>query len=250
MMSFRLGPLNLPEPKYLGPVLLAWGASLVVLVAQKDLGSSLLFFALFVVMLWVATERATYLAVGSLLFALGAYVSWTQFAHVQQRVDIWLDPWTDAKGDGFQVVESWFSLAWGGITGTGPGLGSPDRIPAAETDFIFSVIGEELGLLGATVILAAFMVMIGTGLRIAARTEPPFEKLLAVGLTTLLGVQSFIIIAGVTRLLPLTGVTLPFISYGGSSLVANYVLLALLMRVSDDNALRRASQSEREAPRQ
>ena len=246
MMSLRIGPLHLPEVKYLGPVLVAWGASVVVMVAEKDLGSSLLFFALFVVMLWVATERATYLAIGGTLFAIGAYVSWTQFAHVQQRIEIWLDPWTDPKGDGFQVVESWFSLAWGGITGTGPGLGNPGQIPAAETDFIFSVIGEELGLLGATLILAAFLVMIGSGLRIASRAEPAFEKLLAVGLTTLLGVQAFIIIAGVTRLLPLTGVTLPFISYGGSSLVANYVLLAILMRISDDNSLRRAARLERE----
>ena len=235
MATFGVGPLKLPDPKHLGPIFMAWGFSLLVMFFEKDLGSALLFFTLFVVMLWLATQRASYLVFGSLLFGAGAYAAWTFFAHVQQRVDIWINPWQDAKGDGFQVVESWFALAFGGVTGTGPGLGNPDRIPVAETDFIFSVIGEELGLLGATLVIVAFVLMIGTGLRIAINAEAAFDKLLAAGLTTLIGVQSFIIIAGVLRLLPLTGVTLPFVSYGGSSLVANYVLLALLMRISDDN---------------
>ncbi len=228
----------LPDPKYLGPVLLAWGASLVVMTMEKDLGSSLMFFALFIVLLWVATERTAYLAVGGLLFAGGAWFAYGTFAHVQQRITIWLDPWQDPAGDGFQVIQSWFAFGWGGVSGTGIGLGNPDRIPVAETDFIFAAIGEELGLLGAAAVIVAFVLLVGTGLRIALRAGPPFEKLLATGLTTLLGVQAFIIMAGVTRLLPLTGVTLPFVSYGGSSLVANYVLLALLVRVSDDTAKR------------
>ena len=236
--TFRLGPLMLPELKHLGPVLVAWAASMLVMVWEKDLGSSLLFFALFVVLLWIATERASYLAVSALLFGTGAVMAWTQLAHVQDRVDAWLDPWADPKGTGFQVIEASFSLAQGGLTGTGPGLGSPDRIPVAETDFIFAVIGEELGLFGATAILMAFLLMIGAGLRVALRTDQPFEKLLAAGLTSLLGIQAFIIVAGVTRVLPLTGVTLPFVSYGGSSLVANYVLLALLLRISDESVAR------------
>ncbi len=228
----------LPDPKHLGPVLLAWGVSLVVMTAEKDLGSSLLFFALFMLMIWVATERVGYLAFGSALFAVGAYFAWSRFTHVQDRISFWLDPWQDYDGKGFQTINSWFALAWGGITGTGLGLGSPDRIPVAETDFIFAAIGEELGLLGSAAVIFAFVLMVGCGLRIAVRAEAPFEKLLATGLTVLLGVQSFIIMAGVTRLLPLTGVTLPFVSYGGSSLVANFVLLALLVRVSDDTARR------------
>ena len=236
--SRRLGPIPLPDPKHLGPVVLAWVASLVVMISQKDLGSSMLFFTLFVALLWVATERATYLVVGAILFGAGALLAQSHFTHVQQRVAIWVDPWNDPKGDGFQVVEAQFAFSAGGITGTGLNLGSPTRIPYAETDFIFAAIGEELGLVGATGILIAYLLIIGAGLRIALRTEVPFERLLATGLTVLMGVQSFIIMAGVIRVLPLTGVTLPFVSYGGSSLIANYVLLALLLRISDDTAQR------------
>ena len=236
MALWRVGPLRLPEPRHLGPVLLAWGASMVVMLAERDLGSSLLFFALFMVMLWVATERAAYLVFGGALFAGGAVLAWQTFSHVSERVEVWLDPWSDRAGQGYQVSEAAFALAWGGIDGTGPGLGNPGRIPAVETDFIFAAIGEELGLLGATAVVAAFVLMVGAGLRIALRAENPFDKLLAVGLTAILGLQSFIIIGGVIRLVPLTGITLPFVSYGGSSLLANYILLALLLRISDDSA--------------
>ncbi len=234
LSTFRFGPFSTPDPRHLGPVLVAWGTSLVVMVAERDLGSSLLFFALFMILVWVATQRLIYPITGIALFALGAVFSYNFFGHVRVRFSTWLDPWPDATEGGYQVVQSWFALAWGGITGTGPGLGDPDRVPAASTDFIFAVIGEELGLLGATVVLMSFMIMVGSGLQIALRATNPFDKLLATGLTALLGVQSFIIIAGVIRLLPLTGVTLPFVSYGGSSLVANYVLLALLMRLSHE----------------
>lgn len=236
MATWRVGPLWLPEPRHLGPVLVAWGASLVIMVFETDLGSSLLFFMLFVVMLWIATERAAYLALGFVMFAAGALVAWRSFSHVQDRVDTWLDPWTDAQGAGFQLVQAAYAMAWGGVTGTGIGLGSPTRIPLAQNDFIFAAVGEELGLLGTTALLLGYILMIGAGLRIALRSERPFEKLLAAGLTTILGVQAFIIIGGVLRVVPLTGVTLPFVSYGGSSLLANYVLLALLMRISDTSA--------------
>ena len=246
-LLFRVGPIRLPEPRHLLPVLLAWAVSLVVMVAQKDLGSSLLFFALFVVMLWISTERISYVAMGGLLFSAGAVLAWTQFGHVQDRVDIWLDPWSDAQGAGYQLVQASFALAWGGLVGTGIGLGDPGRIPAAETDFIFAAIGEELGLLGGTAVLAAFVLLVGVGLRTAVRSDhpEPFEKLLAVGLTTIMAVQAFIIIGGVLRVVPLTGVTLPFVSYGGSSLLANYVLLALLVRISDDSARRAGEVPER-----
>jgi peptidoglycan glycosyltransferase len=237
---WKVGPLRLPDPKYLGPVLAAWGVTLVVMVYQKDLGSSLLFFGLFVVMIWVATGRPSFLVIGAGLFAAGAWFAWRVFGHVQDRVTIWLDPWTDPDDSGYQILQSMFAMAFGGITGTGLGLGTDARIPASESDFIFAVIAEQLGLLGGALVIMAFLLMVGSGLRIAARADHAFDKLLATGLTVLLGLQAFIIIAGVTRLLPLTGVTLPFVSYGGSSLVVNYVLLALLLRLSDQTARRRA----------
>ncbi len=239
--------LSALHPKYLGPVIVAWGASLMVMFFQKDLGSSLLFFALFVVLLWVGTGRGVYLLLGLGLFAGGATLAHSQFSPVQDRVETWLNPWPEYRFAGNQVLESWFALADGGVTGSGLGLGTPQRIPVVETDFIFAAIGEELGLFGATAILIAYVLMIGLGLRIALAAEDPFEKLLATGLTTLLGLQAFLIMAGVTRLLPLTGVTLPFVSYGGSSLLGNYILLALLIRVSHDTAVRRGEVERRPA---
>ncbi|MCO5322660.1 MAG: FtsW/RodA/SpoVE family cell cycle protein [Microthrixaceae bacterium] len=236
--TFKLGPFNIPDPRHFIPVLGAWGVALVVMIFERDLGSALLFFVLFVVMLWVATGRAAYLVAGSGLFALGAWFSWSRFDHVQTRVQIWLDPWVDPTGSGYQIVQAAYALAWGGTGGTGPGLGISGRIPFEETDFIFAIIGEELGLLGATAVLCAYLLMAGSGLRIAQRCTDGFMSLLSVGLTTLLAVQAFIIIAGVIRVLPLTGITLPFVSYGGSSLLANYVLLALLMRIADQAARR------------
>jgi len=220
------------ELRDLAPIGVAWGASLLVMVLERDLGSSLLFFTLFVVLLWVAAERASVLFVGLGLFSIGSFAAWSMFGHVQQRVDIWLDPFATPKGTGFQIVEASFALADGGLTGTGLGRGEPGRIPFVETDFIFAAIGEELGLGGSTAVLIAFLLLIGSGLRIALRAERVFEKLFALGLTTLLGMQAFVIVGGILRVVPLTGITLPFVSYGGSSLVANYVLLALLVRMS------------------
>ena len=229
----------LPDLKHLGPVLVAWGVAIMVMTAQKDLGSSLLFFALFMAMLWVATAKVAYPVAGAVLFGAAAYGAWTLFGHVQTRVSAWIDPWSHQATGGFQVIQSWYAFAWGGVAGTGIGLGRPDRIPVVESDFIFAAIGEELGLVGAVAVLIAFLLVVGAGLRIATVAEHPFEKLLAAGLTALVGIQSFVILAGVTRLLPLTGVVLPFVSYGGSALVANYVLLALLIRVSDGTSSRR-----------
>lgn len=239
-----VGPFSIPDPKHLGPVLVAWGASLVIMIRQRDLGSSLLFFILFIVLIWVATARVSYLVIGSLLFSAGAAFAINQFSHVQDRIDLWRDPWaTTAQGAG-QVQEAAYSMADGGILGRGLNLGTPDKIPYVETDYIFAAITEELGLLGASAILIAFLLLIGAGFRIALRTTHGFDGLLAVGLTTLLGFQAFIIIGGVVRLLPLTGVTLPFVSYGGSSLLANYVLLALLLRISDNSEPRAVDATE------
>ncbi|MCP3987431.1 MAG: FtsW/RodA/SpoVE family cell cycle protein [Actinomycetia bacterium] len=225
--------LNLPAFKHLGPLLLAWSVALMVMVLQRDLGSSLLFFTLFLVMTYVATSRAAYVVIGLVMFSAGSYVSWSLFDHVQRRVDIWFDPFADPKGAGFQIAEAYFALADGGITGTGLGNGLPHKIPFAATDMIFAAVGEELGLLGATAVLAAFMFFVSSGFRVAATAPGGFEKLLAAGLTALLGFQAFIIIGGVLRVLPLTGVTLPYMSYGGSSLISNYIVLALLIRISD-----------------
>jgi cell division protein FtsW (lipid II flippase) len=236
--GWRLGRLHLPEPRFLLPIAFAWGFAVMVMVGQRDLGSSLLFFALFVVMMWIATEQVGWLLLGLVLFASAAYMSWRLFGHVQTRVDIWLDPWQDPLDRGYQVVQALYGLSDGGLAGTGLGLGSPNQVPAARSDFIFTSIGEELGLFGAAAILMAFLLMIGAGLRTAMRTDNTFEKLLGVGLTAILGVQAFIIVGGVVRVVPLTGITLPFVSYGGSSLLSNYVLLALLMRLSDSGARR------------
>ena len=237
MARQRVGPFFIPQPRHLAPVLGAWGISLLVMVAEKDLGSSLLLFLLVVVMLWVATARVSYALGGVGLFVLGGWLASRRFGHVEDRLDIWLDPFRDPDGVGFQPVEAAFALAQGGLTGTGPGRGEPYRIPEVETDFIFAAIGEELGLVGATAVLVAFISLVASGLRIATTVRDDFAKLLATSLATLIGLQAFIIIGGVIRVVPLTGITLPFVSYGGSSLVANYVLVALLLRISHDAAM-------------
>lgn len=225
-----------PELRHFLPLLLAWMMSVVMMVGERDLGSSLLFFALFIVLLWVATERTSVMVIGVGLFLASAVAAYNMFSHVRTRVTIWLNPWDQYTGKGYQPIQGLFSLSSGGITGTGLGLGDPGGVPAAHNDFIFAAIGEELGLLGATAVVIAYMLLVGSGFRSALRSDRTFEKLLAVGLTTIIGVQAFIIIGGVIRVVPLTGVTLPFVSYGGSSLVANYVLLALLIRISDASA--------------
>ena len=234
--THHVGPLTVPEPRYLLPITAAWGFAVVVMVAEKDLGSALLFFTLFTVMMWIATERTFFLLLGLVLFAGAAVVAHRLFEVVRTRVDIWLDPWSVYEGRGYQPAQAMFSFANGGTVGTGLGMGSPNKIPAASTDYIFAAVGEELGMIGATAVLIAFLLIIGAGLRIAVRADRDVEKLLATGLTTIIGMQAFIITGGVLRLIPLTGITLPFMSYGGSSLVANYVLLALLVRISDSTA--------------
>jgi peptidoglycan glycosyltransferase len=226
--------MAMPDPKHLGPLLLAWGFSILVLVRQKDLGMSLLFFAVFAAMLYIATNRGSYLLVSGVLFVAGAVVAYQFFHHVQERVGAWVDPWSVSHTSGFQIVQSMYALGSGGFAGTGLGLGSPQKIPNAATDFVFSAIGEELGLIGTVGVCILFLLFIGSGLRIATQSDRAFPKLLAAGLTVSIGVQTFVIIGGVIRVIPLTGVTLPFISYGGSSLVANFVIVALLLRVSDE----------------
>jgi cell division protein FtsW (lipid II flippase) len=228
----RLGPFMVPPARAFGPVLLVWAASLSVLVFQRDLGLSLLLFGMFVILLYVATARVSYLLGAALLFAGGASVAYQLFNHVQVRVAIWIDPFADPQGAGFQLVQSLFALGTGGILGVGWGNGRPDFIPFVQTDFIFSAFGEELGLIGTTAILLCYFLIVGRGFAIAARANEDFGMLLAACLTIIFSLQVFVIIGGVTRLIPLSGITLPFASYGGSSLLANYILIALLLRIS------------------
>jgi cell division protein FtsW (lipid II flippase) len=229
----RLGPIPVPDLRALGPVALAWGMSIVVMVAERDLGMSMLYFFLFIAMLFVATGRKRYVGAGVAMFAAAAWFSVTTFGHVRARVDIWLNPWRVAQGSGYQIVQAMFAFGSGGVSGSGLALGSPTRIPAVQTDFIFAAIGEELGLAGTVLVLTGYLLMVGAALRIAVRTEHSFEKLVALGAGAILGLQTFIIVSGVIRLLPLTGLTLPFVSYGGSSLISNWILIALLVRISD-----------------
>src|SRR6266496_1552353 len=232
LASKRVMGIDLPRPRDLGPVLIAWLASVGVLVLEKDLGSSLLFFGMFVVMLYVATERTSWLLIGLALFVGGAFIAWTLFAHVQERVTIWLDPWKDYKGNGYQIAQAQFSLGSGGLLGSGPGSGRPQLLLGeANSDFITATIAEELGLFGLTAILVVYLLIVQRGLRTALTVRDPFGKLLAGGLAFTLGLQVFVIVGGVTRLIPLTGLTTPFLSQGGSSLVASWMLIALLMRV-------------------
>jgi cell division protein FtsW (lipid II flippase) len=228
----RLGPLHVPPARAFAPVLVAWAVSLLVLVFERDLGLSLLVFGLFIAMLYIATGRLPYALLGGLLFAGGAFAAWTLFSHVQARIETWLDPFADPDGLGFQLVQSLYAMAEGGLGGVGLGQGRPDLIPEVETDFIFAAFGEETGLIGVTALLLCYALLTGRGFAIALRARDDFSMLLAAGLTVVFGLQVFVILGGVTRLIPLTGLTLPFISAGGSSLVANYVLVALLLRVS------------------
>jgi cell division protein FtsW (lipid II flippase) len=233
LASRKVAGLELPRGRDLGPVLLAWVLSILIMVFESDLGSSLLIFGIFVVMLYVATERASWLLIGVGLFAAGAFVAYKAIAHVTARVDVWLDPFHYRNGSGYQLVQSLFGLGTGGIFGAGLGAGRPDQVPVAKSDFIASALGEELGLFGLVAIIVLYLVLVERGLRTSLVVRDAFGKLLAAGLAFGLAWQVFVILGGVTGLLPLTGLTTPFLAYGGSSLVANFGLIAILMRISD-----------------
>ncbi len=224
--------VDLPRGRDLGPILAMWLLSLGILVLQRDLGSSLLFFGLFLVMLYVATERPGWLVVGSGLFLAGAYLGYLAFAHVQSRVDAWLHPF-DPDVNGYQIVQSMFGMAWGGLVGRGLGQGDPTLIPFSYSDFIVGAVGEELGLTGVMAVIVLYGLIVERALRTALVCRDAFGKLVATGLGVVFALQVFVVIGGVTRLIPLTGLTTPFLSYGGSSLVANWAIIALLLRISD-----------------
>jgi cell division protein FtsW (lipid II flippase) len=240
------------RPKDLGPLLLIWGAAMLVLVETNDLGSGLLYFGIFLAMLYIATARFAYVLVGLGLFAAGGWVAYTQISHVQDRVTIWLHPWTTEKVfcpqtgglalrqdcQGYQIVKSLYGIANGGYGGTGLGKGTfttadgTQLIPYVNTDFIYSALAQELGLIGVSAMLLVFMLVVARGMKIALQVDDGFSKLLASGLAFAFALQTFIIVGGVLRVIPLTGITLPFVSYGGSSVVANFVMLAGLLLVS------------------
>ena len=237
----RVGPFTFPHLKHLGPLLVVWGAAMFMLVFIRDLGSSLMYFGGFLALLYVATNRASFVAIGLALFGVGAWFFATTVSHVHDRVQVWLDPfnpqWVEKQG--YQLAQSVFAQADGGLFGTGFGgslLRGPTGatlIPAPQTDLIYSVIVNEIGLVGACGLLLVYLLLVERGFKTAMVATDSFSKLLATGLTAVLALQVFVIVGGVTRVIPLTGVTLPFVSYGGSSIVANFVLVALLLLISD-----------------
>ena len=228
----KIGRLALPPLRQFGPIFLAAGAAFAVLVYQRDLGASLLIFTLFVGAIYLATGQLAYIVAGGVLVAVGGLTAYQMFDHVQRRVSAWLDPFADFSDTGYQVAQGLFALGSGSLTGSGVGMGRPDLIPAAATDFIFAAVAEEMGFAGAVAVVAGFALLVAAGFGIALHTRDLFRRFLAACLTLVLAVQTLLILAGVLRLFPITGITLPFMSYGGTSLVANMVLLALLARIS------------------
>jgi peptidoglycan glycosyltransferase len=231
----RLGPRRVVPPKVLVPIFVAWGLSVAILGAENDLGFALLIFGLFISLLWVTTGLKSYVMLGLGLLIGGAFVADHLFFQVQARVSEWLDPWSVVNfAYSHQLAYGWFSIAAGGITGTGLGLGQSGTVPFITSDMIFAAVAEELGFLGVILVLCLFAAFVGEGFRIAQRASSDFLRLTATGLTALIGFQAFFIMAGVLRLLPFTGITLPFMAYGGSSLIANYLVVAILLRISDE----------------
>jgi cell division protein FtsW (lipid II flippase) len=229
----RIFGIDLPRARDLGPVLIAWGVSLAVLVFESDIGTSALFFGLFVVMMYIATQRSSWLIIGFLLFVFGSIVTAELFSHVRERFVVWLDPFKYAAGIGYQTVQGLYGLGYGGVLGRGLGQGLPGTTPLVQSDFIITAFGEELGLTGVMALLLIYGLIVQRGLSAAIAVRDPFSKLLAGGLAFVIALQVFVIVGGVTRLIPLTGITTPFLSQGGSSLIASWMGIALLMRISD-----------------
>ncbi|MEK7285085.1 MAG: FtsW/RodA/SpoVE family cell cycle protein, partial [Chloroflexota bacterium] len=238
----RFGPIPIPPVPYLVPIVLMWALAMGVMVLQNDLGATLLFFGIFLAMLYLATGEVFYSLIGLVMLVAGSAVAATVFSHVNARIETWLAPFSDELrfGAGYQLVQGLFALANAGLFGAGWGNGMPERIPVVWSDFVFAAFTEETGFVGALGLLALYLVFVFRGMTIALRAPTPFLQLLAGGLSFILAFQTLVIVAGNAKLIPLTGVTLPFLSYGGSSLVTNYLLVALLLRVSEATARARA----------
>ena len=232
MAGPKIGKLQLPRLRDLLPILIMWATALVVLVFENDLGTSLLFFGLFIMMLYVATSQVRWLVISGGLFVAAAVVV-SQLSHVQTRISSWLDPFSDFDVN-YQVIQAQYGMAWGGLFGRGWGLGRPQMIPVASSDFISAAIGEELGIVGLIALIILYGLLISRGLKTALAMPDDFGKLLAAGFSFVFGLQTFAIIGGVTRLLPLTGLTTPFVSQGGSSLVCNWAIIAIIMVISQE----------------
>ena len=240
--SARLGPLRLPPLPYLLPMLAIFVIVMLIVVISRDLGTALLFLGIFLTMLFIATGRRSYVLIGLLLFVAGSFVAYQLYEHVRVRVDNWIDPFADPSGTGYQTVQALYAFGRGGIFGEGLGQGLPTisghlPIPALPTDFIFAAVAEELGLIGALALLALVLVVVFRGLRTAMLARDDFSAMLAVGLTISLGLQTLIIAAGNVKVIPLTGITFPFVSYGGSSLLTSFVVIGLLLAISHRSAL-------------
>ena len=241
----RLGNRLVLDPRPLIPLLVAWGAAMAVIGLEGDIGFAALLFVLFIGLLWITTGRLGYLVLGLVLFGVGAYIAARYFGQVHTRVDEWINPWetsTNLNSGGAQLRLGWYGFGTGGVGGTGLGFDiQAGNIPFLTTDMIFAAIGTEMGLVGAAAVVFAYVLIIGSGLRIAQTARSDFSRLMAAGFTIIIGFQAFFIMAGVVRLLPFTGITLPFVAYGGSSLLANYILIALLLRISDEGAKTQAA---------
>lgn len=227
------GPLVLPHPRFIAPLIAVWGIAMMMFVLQRDMGAALLYFGIAIIMTYMVSGRLSYVIIGFVLFLIGSVICYKLYTHIQTRVDIWLNPWADPNGSAYQILQSLFALGSGGIMGSGLTYGFPAMIPEVHTDFIFAAIGEEMGFVGAGAVMIIYIIMVYRAFRVAVLSTMPFSMLVAGGLAVSMALQIFLIVGGVTKFFPLTGITLPFISYGGSSVIANFILLGMLFSISE-----------------
>lgn len=227
------GPLVLPHPRFIAPLIAVWGIAMMMFILQRDMGAALLYFGIAIIMTYMVSGRLSYVIIGFVLFLIGSVICYKLYTHIQTRVDIWLNPWADPNGSAYQIVQSLFALGSGGMMGSGLTYGFPAMIPEVHTDFIFAAIGEEMGFVGAGAVMIIYIIMVYRAFRVAVLSTMPFSMLVAGGLAASMALQIFLIVGGVTKFFPLTGITLPFISYGGSSVIANFILLGMLFSISE-----------------
>lgn len=227
------GPFVLPHPRFIAPLIAVWGVTMLMFILQRDMGAALLYFGIAILMAYMVSGRLSYVIIGLVLFLIGSVICYKLYSHIQVRVDIWLNPWADPAGGAYQIVQSLFALGSGGIMGSGLTYGFPGMIPEVHTDFIFAAIGEEMGLMGAGAVIIIYIILIYRAFRASLLSIMPFSMMVAGGLAVSMALQIFLIIGGVIKFFPLTGITLPFISYGGSSIISNFILLGMLFSISE-----------------